>query len=275
MLQVVKGILCDAIIFVVSISSASPALAKQQKVNASASASQSSQQSPSQNQIRVHVNEVVAPVTVTDKSGNLVLDLSQSDFQVFDSGVKQVIDHWELGGDPLAVALVIETSSRIRMMADTIHRMGPVFTETLMALNGEAAVITCDSTVEVVEPFTRDHDAIQKAIGNTNFEVYEMKLHDGMAKAIELLKAQPRDFRRILLVIGESQDTASQTKLGQVLRDAELADIAIYAIGPSSTSADLRYSRDGLNDMKVSQSLPSISVTPPGATPATGRITII
>src|SRR3984893_4127624 len=91
------------------------------------------------NQIRVRANEVVAPVSVTDKTGEAVLDLSQKDFQVFDDGVEQTIVHWDLGGDPLAVALAIETSSHIRMMAPVIHSMGSIFTETVMALNGEAA----------------------------------------------------------------------------------------------------------------------------------------
>lgn len=100
-----------------------------------------SAQSPpnAQNKIRVQTNEVVAAVTVLNKHGDLVLDLGQSNFHVFDKGVEQTIDHWDLGGDPLAVALVIETSSHIQMMAPVIHGMGSIFTETVMALNGEAA----------------------------------------------------------------------------------------------------------------------------------------
>src|ERR1700761_8705217 len=69
------------------------------------------------NEIRVRANEVVVPVSVTDRSGELVLDLAQKDFRVFDEGVAQTIVHFDLSGDPLAVALVLETSSHIRMMA--------------------------------------------------------------------------------------------------------------------------------------------------------------
>ena len=83
-----------------------------------------------------------------------MLDLTQKDFRVFDNGVEQTINHWEMGGDPLAVALVIETSSHISMMAPVIHGMGSIFTETVMALSGKATVITYDSTVEVRQPFT-------------------------------------------------------------------------------------------------------------------------
>jgi hypothetical protein len=105
-----------------------------------------------QKKIRVYSDEVIAPVTVLNDRGELVLDLTEKDFHVFDNGVDQPIDHWDLGGDRLAVALVLETSSHIQMMARVIRGVGIVFTETVMALSGEAAVITYDSTVEVRQP---------------------------------------------------------------------------------------------------------------------------
>jgi VWFA-related protein len=194
-----------------------------------------------QNKIQVRSEEVIAPVTVLDKRGVPVLDLTQKDFHVFDNGVEQRIDHWDLGGDPLAVVLVIETSSHIEMMAPVIHGMGSIFTETVMALDGEAAVVTYDSTVNVRQAFTHDHDDVQQAIAAVKFEAPEMRLYDAMAEAVERLKTRPLNYRRVMLIVGESQDIASDAKLGLVLREAQIADIAIYAIGPSSSSADLRF----------------------------------
>jgi VWFA-related protein len=193
-----------------------------------------------QNEIRVYTNEVIAPVTVMDKRGQLVLDLEEKDFHIFDNGAKQKIVHWDLGGDPLAVALVIESSSHIQGMAPVIRGMGSIFTETVMALNGEAAVITFDSTVDVRQRFTTDHDAVERAIVAVQFAAPEMRLHDAMAAAVDLLKAQPTTYRRIMLIVGESQDQGSDAKLGAVLQDAQLANITIYGIGVSSTVADLR-----------------------------------
>lgn len=210
---------------------------------ANASHATDTAQSPAtiQNKIRVQTNEVVAPVSVFDKRGDLVLDLAESDFHVFDNGVEQSIDHWEMGGDPLAVALVLETSSHIGMMAATIHGMGSIFTETVMAENGRAAVITYDSTVDVRQEFTEDHDDVARVINGVEFEAPEMRLYDAMAEAVELLKTQRVHYRRVMLIVGESQDIGSDAKLGLVLREAELANIAIYAVGPSSSTADLRF----------------------------------
>lgn len=212
---------------------------------------QSPQLPQSQEKIRTRVNEVIVPVTVTNKSGNLILDLSQKDFHVFDGGIEQSITTWDLGGDPLAVALVIDTSTRIKAMAPEIHRMSSIFTETVMALNGEAAVITYDSETIVRQNFTQDHDAVGKAIAGVKFEVPENKLYDAMTRAVELLAAQPSTYRRIMLVIGESQDNESKSNLGQVVRDAAHANISIYAVGTSSVAADIRGGNKGVTPLKI------------------------
>ena len=213
------------------------------------------------NQIRVVTTEVTVPVTVTDNSGDFVLGLQQTDFQVFDDGTPQKIDTWELGGDPLAVALLIETSSHLHAMIPVIHGMGSIFAGTVMALDGEAAVLTYDSNVEVPQPFTTDHDAVEKAIVTTKFEAPEMSLYDGMHKAEELLAAQPTNRRRILLIVGESQDDNSKATLSEVVRQAERANIAIYVVGPSGTAADFRGMNKGVTPLKLPHLPP---ITSPG-----------
>jgi VWFA-related protein len=206
--------------------------------------------------IKVRVSEVIVPVTILNGKDEMILDLTKDKFHILDNGVEQTIEQFDLGGEPLAVALVLETSSHIQMMAPAIHGMGSVFTETVMALEGRAAVITYDGTVDVLQPFTQDHDAIQSAIGKVEFKAPEMKLYDAMSTAVGLLKQQPSTFRRVMLIVGESQDTSSDAKLGLVLREVHLANISIYAVGPSSTAADLRYGTNGSSKVPLPGILP-------------------
>jgi VWFA-related protein len=220
-------------------------------------------QPPEKPQIRVGTNEVIVPITVTDPRGEFVLDLSRRDFHVFEDGVEQTIDHWDLAGDPLAVVLVLETSSRLQAMIPAIHSLGSIFTETVMALGGEGAVVTYDSTVDVRQTFTPDHDAIHKAIASTTFTGLGTNLYDAMAAAVQLSAAQPPTRRRIMLIVGESQDTGSTAKLAQVVRDAAHANISIYAVGPSSAGADLRANRTGTPALKI-PGLPPANVSSPG-----------
>src|ERR1700722_18277926 len=60
--------------------------------------------------IRVRVALVNTPVAVSDAKDQLILDLQQKDFHVFDNGVEQTIESFDLGGEPLSAVLVFETS---------------------------------------------------------------------------------------------------------------------------------------------------------------------
>jgi VWFA-related protein len=213
------------------------------------------------NQVRVTTNEVIVPVTLTDSSGEFVLNLAQKDFRVYEDGIEQTINSWELGGDPLAVALLIETSSRLSAMAPVVHSTSSIFTATVMALSGEAAVVTYDSTIDVVQPFTPDHDIIEKAIAGTKFEGGQVNLYDAMAASVELLKARPSTHRRIMLIMGESQDNGSKAKLREIVREAGNANISIYVVGLSSAAADLRSNSMGTGPIKL-PGLPPIEPHP-------------
>jgi Ca-activated chloride channel family protein len=198
--------------------------------------------------IRSRVNEVTAPVTVRDPKGEMVFDLRQDNFRVYDNGAEQKIDHFDVGGDPLSIVLVIESSSHIEPMFPSIKHAGIVFTETVMALTSEAAVISYDSTVDLHQKFTTDPDSVQYALEHLPLGVSDAHLYDAMAKGIAMLDERPAVRRRIMVVVGESQDTGSENRLGEVLRQAQLANVTIYSIGLSTAMADLRKKPDHVNE---------------------------
>lgn len=211
-----------------------------------------------EHRIRVQVNEVTAPVTVRDHSGEIVFDLKKEDFHVFDNGTEQKVDHFDLGGDPLSVVFVVETSSHVEPMLPAIRKTGIIFTETVMALTSEAAIVGFDDTVDVLQKFTTDPDSIQGTINHLSMGTSGTRLYDAMARGISLLEQRPAVRRRIMVVVAEAQDSGSENKLGEVLRQAQLANVAIYSIGLSTTMADLR--------AKPSQANPP-SLGPPGTYP--------
>jgi VWFA-related protein len=190
--------------------------------------------------IRVRVNEVTTPVTVRDSTGEMILDLAQANFHVYDNGVEQAIDHFDLGGDPLSIVLVAETSSHIEALLPAVRKTGIIFTETVMGQTAEAAVVGFDDSVELLEKFTTDSDSVQDTINHLRMGTSGVRLYDAMARGISLLEQRPSVRRRILVVVAEAQDTGSENKLGEVLRQAQLANVAIYSIGLSTTAAELR-----------------------------------
>ena len=83
--------------------------------------------------IRVRVNEVTAPVTVRNAKGEMLLDVPQESFHIFDNGIEQTIEHFDLGASSLSIVLAVETSSHIEPMFPSVKQTGLVFTETVMA----------------------------------------------------------------------------------------------------------------------------------------------
>lgn len=215
-------------------------------------------------QIRKQVNVITTPVTVVDKKGEFILDIPQKDFHVFDNGAEQQISRWGLDDHPLALALVIETSSHVDMMAREIRSNGIVVSETLMAADGEAAVISAGDTVSLLQPFTADHDAVEKTVKGLQFGDANMRLYDAMFEGVGMLAKQPDTSHRVLLVIAEAQDGGSKHKLDSVLELAQRANISIYTIGLSSTAADLRDDpvKDAAGELGEAENIPDAAANP-------------
>src|SRR5487761_1720879 len=110
----------------------------------------------------------------------------------------------------------------------------------VMASTGEAAVIGYNDEVDLLRPMTTDTNLVLTAIRHVRAGLNGARLYDALYRAEDLLEKEPPERRRIIVVMGEKNDTGSETKLGLVLRRAQLANISIYTIGLSSTAAQLR-----------------------------------
>src|SRR5713101_7543450 len=199
-----------------------------------------------QPKVKVQVALVNTPVTVRDARGEMVNNLEAQDFQITDNGVAQQISHFDLGGDPISAVILIETSSRIAPLFPEMRKTGILFTQTVMGPSGEAAVVGFNDAVDKLQDFTTNGDQIEKTVTRLQTGTSGSKLYDAMAVAVEMLTGRPEATadkpgrRRVLMILSEATDVGSETKLGEVLRKAQLANVTIYSVGLSTTSAELR-----------------------------------
>jgi VWFA-related protein len=196
--------------------------------------------------VKVQVALVYTPVTVRNGRGDMVHDLEAQDFQVTDNGVAQRISHFDLGGDPISLVILVETSSRIEPILPEVRKTGLLFTQTVVGSTGEAAVVGFDDSVDKLQDFTTNSDQVEHAIAGLKEGTSGSKLYDAMAVGVEMLTARPLPTvdkpgrRRVLMILAEATDDGSSAKLGEVLRQAQLANVTIYSVGLSTTSAELR-----------------------------------
>jgi len=215
---------------------------------------------PPQATVKVRVALVNTPATVRNSKGEMIHDLEARDFTVSDNGVPQRIVHFDLGGDPLSLVVLVENSSQVEPMLPEVRKAGILVSQTVMGPTAEAAVIAFNDDTEKLQDFTTNGDLIEKAFSRLKTGVSGNKLYDSMARAVEMLSGRPEPTpdapgrRRILLIIAEAKDEGSDAKLGEVLRQAQLANVTIYSVGLSTTRAELQAKP---KDTRV-------HVTPPG-----------
>ena len=213
--------------------------------------------------VKVRVALVNTPVTVRDARGEMVHDLEARDFQIADNGVAQQISHFDLGGDPISLVILIETSSRIEALLPQVRKTGILFTQTVMGPSGEAAVVGFNDSVDKLQDFTTNGDLIENTIAHLGEGTSGSKLYDAMAVGVEMLSGRPEATadkpgrRRVLMILSEATDAGSDAKLGEVLRNAQLANVTIYSVGLSTTRAELQ--------AKPKDTRPQL--TPPGTFP--------
>jgi VWFA-related protein len=220
------------------------------------------QQAPPEAQAKlvVRVSLVNTPVTVRDAKGDMVANLEMKDFRITDNGVEQKISHFDLGGDPISLAVLLETSSRIDPLLPELRKTGILLTQTVMGPTGETAIVGFNDSVDKLEEFTTNADQIEKTVSRLQTGTSGSKLYDAMAVGVEMLSGRPQaspehpGHRRVMLILSEAADVGSETRLGEVLRQAQLSNVTIYSVGLSTTRAELQ--------SKPKDTRPQI--TPPG-----------
>lgn len=228
-------------------------------------------QQPPKNEIKVQVALVTTPVTVRDSRGEMVYNLEAKDFRITDQGIAQKISHFDLGGDPISLVILVETSSRIEPLMPEIRKTGILLTQTVMGSTGEAAVVGFNDSVDKLEDFTANADQIENTIANLRTGSSGSKLFDAMTVGVEMLSSRPQATadkpgrRRVMLVLSEAADEGSEKKLGEVLRAAQLANVTIYSVGLSTTRAELQ----AKPKPPERPNLPVGTIPPPPGVPAT------
>ncbi len=203
------------------------------------------QQTPN---LRVTANEVLVPTLVEKRGGGVVYGLKQSDFILEDNGVPQKIRvQEEMDAAPVALVVAVEEGGVSALEFDKLARLGPLLDLFLSDGRSQAALVGFDSRPHLIKDFTSSSDEVGDALKRLQPGNGGDAILDTVSYAVDLLEDQPKEFRRVLLMVSEERDHGSKhTKPAQLVEKIGRSDVLVLSISFSPVRAEL------LHDVKDS-----------------------
>jgi Ca-activated chloride channel family protein len=187
---------------------------------------------PDKGTIRIKVDLVVLRATVQHTDRSLVSGLSKDDFQVYEDGVLQRIESFSHEDIPVTVGLVVDNSGSMRPKQAEVVAAAMAFARSSHPAD-QMFVVHFNEKVTFGlpdnRPFTDKQAELQEALSRINADG-KTALYDAVAAALEHLRKGTQD-KKVLIVITDGADNASQHNLDQIMVMATQSDTIIYTIG--------------------------------------------
>ena len=178
--------------------------------------------------IRVDVNLVLVPLTVTDPMNRLVTGLEKENFQVFDNNEGQLIKSFSTQDAPLTIGIVFDLSGS---MSSKFVRARKALSEFLRTSNpqDEFFVVGFNDRPAVIVDFTSEVDDVEARMVMLKPQ-NRTALIDAIYLGVDKLKQAKYD-RKALLIISDGGDNRSRYTENELRRAVKESDLQIYSIG--------------------------------------------
>jgi Ca-activated chloride channel homolog len=178
--------------------------------------------------MRVDVNLVLVPVTVTDPLNRLVTGLERQDFFVYENNALQKLKSFSAEDAPVSIGIIFDLSGS---MTDKINRARNSILEFLRTANpqDEFFVIGFNDRPELITDFTNSIDNIEARLLTVK-PGHRTALLDAIYFGLNKMK-QAKNERKALLVVSDGGDNRSRYTESEVRAVVRESDVQIYSIG--------------------------------------------
>ena len=182
---------------------------------------------------KIGVLDVRLPVSVKEK-GKFVPGLTVSNFEVYEDGKRQQILKFISPSQlPLRIGLLMDTSNSVKLKLPFEKDAAEDFCATVTTFRRRDKILfaTFDSEVKLHVDFADDLQALVKAIRAVKAGGYT-RMYDAVYRVIEekMATLQDSEARRIVVVLSDGEDTASERSLKEAIELAERYDVTLFGI---------------------------------------------
>ena len=193
--------------------------------------------------LRVTATEVLVPTLVEKKDGEVLYGLKPTDFVLEDNGVPQKIRvQEEMDTAPVALVVAVEQGGVSVLEFDKLAKLGPLLDLFLTDPRSQAALMGFDSRPHLIRDYTHSSADINDALNHLDPGDGGAAILDTVSSAVDLLETQPKEFRRVLLLISEERDHGSKhTKIPQLIQKIGGSDVLVLSVSFSPALAELTH----------------------------------
>jgi VWFA-related protein len=169
------------------------------------------------------VNVVNVLVTVRDKQGQLVSDLTQGDFTLEEDGRAQTIRYFSPHSDlPLTLGLLVDASGSQRTVFAEQRRASRQFLDKVLRRDDRAFLLLFDRQIHFIDGLTLP-ELDMKTNGAQGTALY-----DAIVAASRRISGEAG--RKALIVFSDGYDTGSAASLAAAIETAQRVDALVYSI---------------------------------------------
>src|SRR5271165_576897 len=178
--------------------------------------------------LKVDVDLILVPVTITDPMNRLVTGLDKENFTLYEGKDLQDIRHFSSEDAPVSLGVIFDMSGS---MSSKIERAREAVTEFFKTANpqDEFFMIAFADKPEEIADFTSSVDDIQGRLLYT-IPKGRTALLDAIYLGVTKMR-QAKYPKKALLIISDGGDNHSRYTEGEIRSMVKEADILIYAIG--------------------------------------------
>jgi Ca-activated chloride channel family protein len=178
--------------------------------------------------IRLDVDMVLIPVSVTDPMNRLVTGLEKEEFQVFENNGRQKIATFASEDAPVSIGIIFDLSGS---MTSKLIRARESILQFIKIANpqDEFFVIGFNDRPELIEDFTNSVEDIQARLATVR-SGHRTALLDAIYYGMNKMK-DARHERKALLVVSDGGDNRSRYTEGELRAQVREADVEVYSIG--------------------------------------------
>ena len=178
--------------------------------------------------LKVAVDLVLVPVTITDPMNRLVTGLEKDNFQLFEGSSKEEIKSFSSEDAPVSLGVIFDSSGS---MSSKMERAKDAVVEFFKTANpqDEFFMVTFSDEPDMVTDFTSSVEEIQDKLLYT-FPQKRTALLDAIYMGVSKMR-QAKYPKKALLIISDGGDNHSRYTENEIKALVKEADIMVYAIG--------------------------------------------